>query len=78
LGETAAVVAELQDRRAAETLERLRRLLKLTGEERALDVGTGAGALAIALAQFVREVVGVDVVPELLGEGRKRAPAKTT
>ena len=75
LGETAAVVAELQDRRAAETLERLRRLLKLTGEERALDVGTGAGALAIALAQFVREVVGVDVVPELLGEGRKRAPA---
>lgn len=75
LGQTAALVAELQDRRAAETLEQLRRLLRLTGEERALDVGTGAGALAIALAQFVREVVGVDIVPELLGEGRKRAPA---
>src|SRR5439155_25225785 len=46
----------------------------LTGEERALDVGTGAGALAIALAPLVREVVGVDLVPELLEEARKRAP----
>jgi SAM-dependent methyltransferase len=75
LGQKAALVAELQDRRAAETLEQLRRLLTLTGEERALEVGAGAGALAIALARFVREVVGVDTVPELLGEGRKRAPA---
>lgn len=74
-GETAQLVAEQQDRRAAETRERLRRLLTLTGEERALDVGTGAGALAIALAPLVREAVGVDIVPELLAEGRKRAPA---
>jgi ubiquinone/menaquinone biosynthesis C-methylase UbiE len=74
-GETAELIAEQQDRRAGETQERLRRLVPLTGEERALDVGTGAGALAIALAPFVREVVGVDVVPELLAEGRKRAPA---
>src|SRR6266542_1251227 len=74
-GETAALVAEHQDRRAAETAERLRRLLAPSGDERALDVGTGAGALAIALAPLVREVVGIDVVPELLAEGRKRAPA---
>ena len=47
----------------------------MTGEERALDVGTGAGAFALALAPLVREVVGVDLVPELLAEGRKRAPA---
>jgi ubiquinone/menaquinone biosynthesis C-methylase UbiE len=73
--ETAERIAELQDRRASETQERLRRLLMLTGEERALDVGTGAGAFAIALAPFVREVVGVDIVQELLEEGRKRAPA---
>jgi ubiquinone/menaquinone biosynthesis C-methylase UbiE len=69
------LIAELEDVRAAETQERLRRLLTLTGEERALDVGTGAGAFAIALAPFVREVVGVDIVPGLLEEGRKRAPA---
>ncbi len=74
-GETAELVAEQQDRRAAETRERLGRLLTFTGEERVLDVGTGAGALAIAFAPLVREVVGVDVVPELLAEGRKRAPA---
>ncbi len=55
--------------------ERLRRLLSPTGEERALDVGTGAGAFAIALAPFVREVVGVDVDRAALEEGRKRAPA---
>ncbi|HEY6029972.1 MAG TPA: class I SAM-dependent methyltransferase [Gaiellaceae bacterium] len=74
-GETAELVAAQQDRRAAETEQQLRALLSLTGEERALDVGTGAGAFAIALAPLVREVVGVDLVPELLEEGRKRAPA---
>jgi ubiquinone/menaquinone biosynthesis C-methylase UbiE len=74
-GETAALIAEHQDRRTAETSERLHRLLAPTGEERALDVGTGAGEVAIALAPFVREVVGIDIVPELLAEGRKRAPA---
>ena len=71
--ETAGAVADLQDQRAAETHERVAGLLTLTGEERALDVGTGAGAFAIALAPLVREVVGVDVVPELLAEARKRA-----
>ena len=74
-GEAAELVGEQSDRRAAATQERLRRLLTLTGEQRALDVGTGAGAFAIALAPLVREVIGVDVVPELLDEGRKRAPA---
>ena len=43
------------------------------GDERALDVGTGAGALALALAPLVREVVGVDRVPELLELARERA-----
>jgi ubiquinone/menaquinone biosynthesis C-methylase UbiE len=73
--ESAAAIAELQDKRAAETAEHVNRLLTLTGDERALDVGTGAGAFALALAPLVREVVGVDVVPELLAEARKRAPA---
>jgi ubiquinone/menaquinone biosynthesis C-methylase UbiE len=45
------------------------------GDERVLDIGTGAGAFALALAPLVREVVGVDIVPELLAEARKRAPA---
>jgi ubiquinone/menaquinone biosynthesis C-methylase UbiE len=73
--ETAAAIAEMQDRRAAETADHVARLLTLTGDERALDVGTGAGAFALALAPLVHEVVGVDVVPELLAEARKRATA---
>jgi ubiquinone/menaquinone biosynthesis C-methylase UbiE len=72
--ETAARIAELQDQRAAETQARVARLLEPAGTERALDVGTGAGALALALAPLVKDVVGADVVPELLAEGRKRAP----
>jgi ubiquinone/menaquinone biosynthesis C-methylase UbiE len=72
--ETAGLLAEQQDRRAAETHDRLRRLLAPKGDERALDVGCGAGAIALALAPLVREVVAVDIVPELLEEARKRAP----
>jgi SAM-dependent methyltransferase len=72
-GETAAAIAEVQDRRAEETGQRLLQLLDPTGEEQALDVGTGAGALALGLAPLVRAVIGIDLVPELLAEARKRA-----
>jgi SAM-dependent methyltransferase len=43
------------------------------GDERVLDVGTGTGPLAFALAPRVREVVGIDLVPELLERGREYA-----
>ncbi len=35
---------------------------------RALDLGTGTGALAAGLAGTVREVIGIDLVPEMLRE----------
>jgi ubiquinone/menaquinone biosynthesis C-methylase UbiE len=70
---TAEQVAARQDARAAELAERVRRFVLPRGDERALDVGTGAGALALALAPYVREVVGVDLVPELLELARSRA-----
>jgi len=73
--DTAGLVADHQDLRAAATRERLATILSLNGSERALDVGTGAGAFAIALADRVAAVVGVDVVPELLELARQRAPA---
>jgi ubiquinone/menaquinone biosynthesis C-methylase UbiE len=54
--------------------ERARWLLApLRGDESALDAGTGAGALALGLALLVGEVVGCDIVPELLAEARKLA-----
>jgi ubiquinone/menaquinone biosynthesis C-methylase UbiE len=66
-------VAALQDARAAELEAKVVRFAELRGEERALDAACGAGALAFALAPHVREVVGVDIVPELLEQGRQRA-----
>jgi SAM-dependent methyltransferase len=65
----------MQDERAAALAEQVRAFVLPKGDERALDVGTGAGALAFALAPLVREVVGIDPVPELLAQGRERAPA---
>src|SRR5436305_103211 len=83
---TAERVAARQDLRAAQLAEEVRDFVRPTGDERALDVGTGAGALAIALGPFVREVVGLDPVPELLElaayldlagcEGGRRAQAE--
>lgn len=75
---TADRIAAQQDARAAETQARLAALLAPRGDERALDVGTGAGAFALALAPLVREVVGIDLVPELLELARRRAPQNAT
>jgi ubiquinone/menaquinone biosynthesis C-methylase UbiE len=68
---TAEKIAKLQEQRADDLAARVRTFAVLTGDERALDAGTGAGALALALAPLVREVVGVDLVPELLEQARR-------
>lgn len=67
--------AALQRERAAALAERLMHLVVLTGDERALDVGAGAGALAFALAPHVREVVAVEIDEELAARARADAPA---
>jgi SAM-dependent methyltransferase len=72
---TAARFVARQDERAAALAEQVRSFVLPRGDERALDVGTGAGALAFALAPLVREVVGIDPSAELLAKGRERAPA---
>jgi SAM-dependent methyltransferase len=75
---TAPQIAARQDARAAELAESVRVFVLPDGGERALDVGCGAGALALALAPQVAQVVGVDRVPELLELARQRAPANAT
>jgi ubiquinone/menaquinone biosynthesis C-methylase UbiE len=74
---TAERIAALQDARARRLAENVRDFVQPRGDERALDVGTGAGALALALAPLVREVVGLDPVPELLALARERARPNT-
>lgn len=68
---------------AREQIEWLREELRsflapLRGDERVLDSGTGAGPLALALAPLVGEVVGIDLVPELLDAARRDAPPNAT
>lgn len=74
---TAGRVAARQDARAARLAEEVHDFVRPSGDERALDVGTGAGALAFALAPLVGEVVGLDPVPELLELARARALPNT-
>jgi len=77
-GATAARVAEHADRQVDTVREQLRSFVAPLGDERALDVGTGAGTLALALAPLVREVVGLDIVPALLEHARAHAPANVS
>jgi ubiquinone/menaquinone biosynthesis C-methylase UbiE len=74
---TADRVAALQDARAVRLAQKVHDFVQPRADERALDVGTGAGALALALAPLVREVVGLDPVPELLALARERARPNT-
>lgn len=65
----------LQEERAVDLVERVRRLLgPFSGNESALDAGCGTGALALALAPHVSEVVGIDTRADYLDAGRGSAP----
>jgi SAM-dependent methyltransferase len=76
---TAEGVAAHSREQVEHVREQLRTFLApLRGDERALDAGTGAGTLALALAPLVGEVVGIDLVPELLEAARNDAPANAT
>lgn len=45
--------------------------LRLTGQEDAVDMATGTGFTAAALAKLVRRVTAVDITPEMLENARK-------
>ena len=70
---TAERVAGREEQAREALREKLRVFVELLGDERLLDAGAGTGGLAFAVAPLVREVIAVDLVPELLDEGRRRA-----
>ena len=57
-------------------LDSLKTDADLGRESLVLDLATGPGRLALALAPSVREVVAVDIEPEMLNEGRRLARGK--
>jgi ubiquinone/menaquinone biosynthesis C-methylase UbiE len=67
--------AARQAERAAALARRLDALVSLRGDERALDVGSGTGALAFALAPRVASVVALDSDAAMLERARTAAPS---
>ena len=59
--------------RRGETLDTLLALAAVGRDERVLDVGTGAGFTAFALASLAGHVLATDPTPEMLAEARQLA-----
>jgi SAM-dependent methyltransferase len=61
---------------AGADLGRLTALLALRGDESVLDVATGTGHTALALAPFAKSVTGVDPTPKMLAEAENLAVSR--
>ncbi|MGH2956704.1 MAG: protein-L-isoaspartate(D-aspartate) O-methyltransferase [Solirubrobacterales bacterium] len=46
--------------------------LELSGDEKALEIGTGSGYSAAVLGRLARRVIGIELIPELGEEARRR------
>jgi len=75
-GPSAAEYATNAYHAAGPDLRLLDEVAALSGEERVLDCGTGAGHTALLLARQAREVVGIDVTGEMLEAARALAAAR--
>lgn len=72
-GKTAANYASAAIHAQGEDLQWLVAAHALTGNERVLDVGTGAGHAAFAFAPLVQFVEGIDITPSMLEQARQGA-----
>jgi ubiquinone/menaquinone biosynthesis C-methylase UbiE len=67
---TAEQLAAASLKHIPELAEKVAAFVEPSGNERALDVGAGTAALAFALSKHVREVVALELVPELLAQAK--------
>lgn len=72
-GPVAAAYATSSLHAGGPDLEAMLAAATLQGDERILDVGTGAGHTALAFAPRVASVVAVDLIEEMLETGRRLA-----
>lgn len=72
-GKTAENYASAAIHALGEDLQWLVEAHELTGNERVLDVGTGAGHAAFAFAPHVQFVEGVDITPSMLEQAKRGA-----
>jgi ubiquinone/menaquinone biosynthesis C-methylase UbiE len=76
-GMHASDYAKSQSHAHGDDLNALIQALKLRPSDLALDVATGTGFTAAALATYIKHVTGVDVTKEMLAEARKLTQGKT-
>jgi SAM-dependent methyltransferase len=76
-GTHAAGYAQSQSHAHGDDLTALVKALKPGPSDQVLDVATGTGFTAAAMAPLVKHVVGVDVTKEMLDEARKLAQGNT-
>lgn len=72
-GQYASVAAAYRTSKVHSTgadLDRMVELVRPTGDEVAIDLGTGAGHSAVRLAREVARVEAIDLVPEMLAQAR--------
>jgi ubiquinone/menaquinone biosynthesis C-methylase UbiE len=65
--------AESSLHRHGESLEAIRRLARAATIDTVLDVGTGTGFTAFALASDAQRIIGADLTPQMLSQGRQLA-----
>lgn len=75
-GPAAAAYAASQVHAAGEDLPALAAAAALSGRERVLDAGCGAGHAGLALAPHAAQVVACDLSPEMLAQVRALAEAR--
>lgn len=68
--------AEHQAHSQRESFESLRDLAELSGSERVLDCGCGPGLVSCYLADYAREVVGVDLTQAMVDQARAGAASR--